>query len=151
MPPVSSLFTQKNILLALSNLLFSSIKGRESRASVVCTLESQSHSWEMYAMPRQIDQDKVDQAVLALLALGRHESDRTWKMFDWNAMNRLHQQGYITDPVGKAKSVLLLRQVCGNLNAFSASSSAGSGKTDSGRKSIDYLTSSAASGGRFAS
>ncbi len=57
-------------------------------------------------MPRQIDQDKVDQAVLALLALGRHESDRTWKMFDWNAMNRLHQQGYITDPVGKAKLVL---------------------------------------------
>jgi Mn-dependent DtxR family transcriptional regulator len=30
-----------------------------------------------------------------------------WKSFDWEAMNRLHQKGYISDPVGKAKSVVL--------------------------------------------
>jgi hypothetical protein len=30
-----------------------------------------------------------------------------WKAFDWEAMGRLHAKGYITDPVGKAKSVLL--------------------------------------------
>ena len=30
-----------------------------------------------------IDQEKVDQAVLALLSLGRHEGYRTWKAFDW--------------------------------------------------------------------
>jgi len=57
-------------------------------------------------MPMNIDQDKVDQAVLALLLLGRHESNRTWKAFDWEVMGRLYQKGYITDPVGKAKSVL---------------------------------------------
>ena len=57
-------------------------------------------------MPRDIDQDMVDQAILALLSLGRHDGDRTWKAFDWDSMNRLHQKGYITDPVGKAKSVL---------------------------------------------
>jgi hypothetical protein len=56
-------------------------------------------------MPKVIDQDKIDQAVLALLSLGRHESDRTWKAFDWEVMGRLHQKGYISDPVGMAKSV----------------------------------------------
>ena len=56
-------------------------------------------------MPMNIDQDKVDRAVLALLILGRHEGDRTWKAFDWEVMGRLHQKGYISDPVGKAKSV----------------------------------------------
>jgi len=59
----------------------------------------------MYAMPMDIDQDKVDQAILALLSLGRHEGYRTWKAFDWEVMGRLHQKGYISDPVGKAKSV----------------------------------------------
>jgi hypothetical protein len=53
-----------------------------------------------------IDQEKVDQAVLALLSLGRHDGYRTWKAFDWEVMARLHQKGYIADPVGKAKSVL---------------------------------------------
>lgn len=57
-------------------------------------------------MPQDIDQDKVDQAALALLSLGCHEGHRTWKTFDWEVMGRLHEKGYITDPVGKAKSVL---------------------------------------------
>ena len=53
----------------------------------------------------EIDTDKVDEAVLALLQLGRHEGNRTWKGFDWEAMQRLHAKGYISNPVGKAKSV----------------------------------------------
>jgi hypothetical protein len=57
-------------------------------------------------MQAQIDHDKIDQAVLALLLLGRHEGYRTWKGFDWDVMGRLHAKGYISDPVGKAKSVL---------------------------------------------
>jgi hypothetical protein len=61
-------------------------------------------------MPMDIDEDKVDQAVLALLSLGRHEGNRAWKAFDWDVMNRLHQKGYITDPVGKAKSVLFTEE-----------------------------------------
>ena len=52
-----------------------------------------------------LDIDRIDQAVLALLYLGLHESFRTWKSFDWDVMTRLHQQGFISDPVGKAKSV----------------------------------------------
>ena len=53
----------------------------------------------------EIDTDKVDEAVLALLALGLHEGNRTWKGFDWDAMQRLHAKGYISNPVGKARSV----------------------------------------------
>jgi hypothetical protein len=53
-----------------------------------------------------IDTDRIDEAVLALLYLGRHDDGRTWKSFDWEAMNRLHEKGFISDPVGKAKSVV---------------------------------------------
>ncbi len=53
-----------------------------------------------------IDTDQVDEAVLALLQLGLHEGNRAWKEFDWDAMQRLHAKGYISDPVGKAKSVV---------------------------------------------
>jgi hypothetical protein len=53
----------------------------------------------------ELDTDKIDQAVLALLALGKHEGNRAWKTFDWESMGRLHAKGYITDPVSKAKSV----------------------------------------------
>jgi hypothetical protein len=56
------------------------------------------------------DTDKIDRAVLALLYLGTHDERRTWKSFDWNAMGRLHEKGYISDPVGKAKSVLFTEE-----------------------------------------
>ena len=54
-----------------------------------------------------IDTDKIDQATLALLYLGLHERCRAWKSFDWDAMGRLHEKGFIFDPVNKAKSVML--------------------------------------------
>jgi hypothetical protein len=54
----------------------------------------------------ELDIDKIDEAVLALLALGQHDEFRAWKSFDWASMSRLHEKGYITDPVGKAKSVI---------------------------------------------
>jgi hypothetical protein len=54
----------------------------------------------------ELDNDRIDEAVLALLFLGRHEGARTWKLFDWAAMERLHAKGLISDPVGKAKSVV---------------------------------------------
>ena len=53
-----------------------------------------------------IHRPRLDEAVLALLFLGRHEWGRTWKSFDWAAMERLHAKGLISDPVGKAKSVV---------------------------------------------
>jgi DNA-binding PadR family transcriptional regulator len=58
----------------------------------------------------ELNTDKIDEAVLALLSLGRHDGYRVWKSFDWEVMNRLHQKGYITDPVSKARSVLLTEE-----------------------------------------
>jgi hypothetical protein len=54
-----------------------------------------------------IDTDRIDDFVLALLLLGRHDGQRVWKSFDWDAMDRLHRKGLISDPVGRAKSVVL--------------------------------------------
>jgi hypothetical protein len=57
------------------------------------------------------DQKKVDEMVLAMLCLGITDEDdwgaRTWKSHDWDAMDRLHAKGYISDPKSKAKSVVL--------------------------------------------
>jgi hypothetical protein len=58
------------------------------------------------ALPRRssimdIDRDHIDDAVLALLFLERHDGMRTWKSFDWAAMERLHTKGLISDSVAK--------------------------------------------------
>jgi hypothetical protein len=58
----------------------------------------------------ELDTQKIDEAILALLYLGLHDGARAWKGFDWDAMDRLHQQGYITDPRGKAKSVVFTEE-----------------------------------------
>lgn len=60
----------------------------------------------MLDVAMKLDAEKIDRAVLALLYLGLHEDQRAWKGFDWDAMNRLHEKGFISDPVGKAKSVV---------------------------------------------
>ena len=56
----------------------------------------------------EIDTDKIDEAVLALLYLTRCD-DRfgaaSWKGHDWDALNRQHEKGFISDPVNKNKSV----------------------------------------------
>jgi uncharacterized protein DUF6429 len=57
-----------------------------------------------------LDSDKIDEATLALLSLGLHDGIRVWKGFDWDALHRLHEKGYITDPRGKAKSVILTEE-----------------------------------------
>jgi hypothetical protein len=54
----------------------------------------------------KLNNEKIDRAVLAPLYLGLHDESRAWKGFDWDAMNRLHQKGFISDPIGRSKSVL---------------------------------------------
>lgn len=58
----------------------------------------------------EIDEDKIDEAVLALLYLTLHDGGRAWKSFDWEAMGRLHEKGLIENPVGKTKSVLFTEE-----------------------------------------
>ena len=53
------------------------------------------------------DEERIDEAVLALLWLTLHDGRRAWKGFDWAALGRLHAKGLIADPVGRAKSVVL--------------------------------------------
>ena len=63
------------------------------------------------------DKDKVDDMVLALLSLTAFDEkqlgqivQRAWKGHDWDALNRLHEKGFIGDPVGKAKSVFVTEE-----------------------------------------
>src|SRR3954454_14855052 len=58
------------------------------------------------ASAMDIDADRIDEATLALLYLGLHDRWRAWRGFDWGALDRLHRKGLISDPVGKAKSVV---------------------------------------------
>jgi predicted GNAT superfamily acetyltransferase len=59
----------------------------------------------------ELDDKKIDEAVLALLYLTlNRKSHRAWKTLDYDAMDRLYEKGFIVDPVGKAKSVLLTEE-----------------------------------------
>ena len=58
----------------------------------------------------ELDIERIDAAVLALLLLGLHDGCRVWKTFDWDVMNRLHEKGFISNPIGKAKSVVLTEE-----------------------------------------
>jgi hypothetical protein len=59
----------------------------------------------------QYDKDKVDEMVLALLYLTMFDEDqygaRAWKSHDWDALDRLHEKGYLSNPKSKAKSVMV--------------------------------------------
>ena len=61
----------------------------------------------------EINEEKIDEVVLALLYLnfhGNHGAVRAWKSFDWDAMDRLHKKGFISDPKSKARSVLVTEE-----------------------------------------
>jgi hypothetical protein len=64
----------------------------------------------------EYDKDKVDEYTLALLYLVMHDENeygaRAWKGFDWNTMDRLFEKGFIGDPVGKSKSVVITPKGC---------------------------------------
>ena len=57
-----------------------------------------------------IDANRIDETVLALLYLGLHEDRRAWKSFDWGALDRLHDKGLISNPASKAKSVVFTEE-----------------------------------------
>lgn len=55
----------------------------------------------------ELDTDKIDDAVLALLHLTLHDQRRAWKGLDWDVLDRLYRRGMIDNPANKAKSVVL--------------------------------------------
>lgn len=65
------------------------------------------------SIPDDIDADKLAETALAILCLGAYEdgpSTRAWKGMDWDVMDLLFARGWIQDPKGKAKSVLVTEE-----------------------------------------
>jgi hypothetical protein len=58
----------------------------------------------------EIDHDKIDEAVLALLWLTLHDGCRAWKGFDWTTMNRLYEKGFIVSGVPAAPYIRMSEQ-----------------------------------------
>ena len=54
-----------------------------------------------------LNDNKIDETVLALLFLTLHDENRAWKTLDFDTMDRLHAKGYISNPATSAKSVIL--------------------------------------------
>ena len=56
------------------------------------------------------DEDRIESAVLALLALFAAKDGHSWKGYDFEVMNRLHARGFIGDPVNRNKGVYLTKE-----------------------------------------
>ena len=55
----------------------------------------------------EYDEKLIEDAVLALLAAFSSDDGNAWKGFDFETMNRLHEQDLISNPVNKSKSIWL--------------------------------------------
>ncbi|KAI2673964.1 DUF6429 family protein [Pseudomonas sp. TNT3] len=70
----------------------------------------------------EYDEKMIEDAVLALLATFSTDKGNAWKGYDFEVMNRLHEHGFIENPVSKNKSIWLTskglergRQIAGRL------------------------------------
>jgi len=55
----------------------------------------------------EYDEKLIEEAVLALLTTFSFDKGNSWKGYDFQIMNRLHEQGFIRNPVNKSKSIWL--------------------------------------------
>ena len=62
------------------------------------------------AMIMEYDEKLIEDAVLALLATFSSDDGNAWKGFDFEIMNRLHELGFISNPVNKNKSIWLTQE-----------------------------------------
>lgn len=76
-------------------------------AEVLAAASGKDGRHQATASESETDLDRIDEAILALLVLGLHDERRVWKTFDWAGLDRLHAKGLITNPAGRAKSVVL--------------------------------------------
>lgn len=58
----------------------------------------------------EYDMKLIDDAVLALLAAYSSDAGNAWKGYDFEIMNRLHEQGLISNPVNRNKSIWLTEE-----------------------------------------
>lgn len=62
------------------------------------------------ALPPDCDPDKLAEAAIGLMYLVLHRDGhltRAWKGLDWDVLDLLHEKGWISDPKGKARSVVV--------------------------------------------
>jgi hypothetical protein len=111
------LFPRRTRKVAITNVqgaLRRSIIGLEPARPVSCAIIRGARGSSRPLGPTRncmvLDKDRIDRAVLALLYLGLHDGARAWKGFDWEAMDRLHQKGLISDPRSKAKSIVFTEE-----------------------------------------
>jgi hypothetical protein len=65
------------------------------------------------AATHELDNQKLAEAALAIISLTAFEESgviRAWKGLDWELLSVLHQNGWIANPVGKQKSVVLTEE-----------------------------------------
>ena len=77
------------------------------RFPLVSRVHEPGEAYASAEQPEKSDRERIDETVLALLYLSLHDGDRAWKGFDFESMSRLHAKGYILDPRGRSKSVVL--------------------------------------------
>ncbi len=62
------------------------------------------------SLPSDLNKEKLGEAALAILGLtahGNRQVVRAWKGMDWDLLDLLFEKGWISDPKGKSKSVVL--------------------------------------------
>jgi len=60
------------------------------------------------SLPENLDHEKIAESALAILSLSRMVESygvTAWKGIDWDVMNLIYEKGWISNPVGKQKSV----------------------------------------------
>jgi probable addiction module antidote protein len=104
-PEIKSLFT----LLHTMGLRLA-IETEPERYPLTSRVHEGEERYEASEREEEGDRDRIDDCVLALLQLTLHQGARAWKGFDYEVMDRLFQKGYILDPRGKVKSVVLTEE-----------------------------------------
>ena len=66
----------------------------------------------------EIDEDKIDDAVLALLWLTLHNERCAWKGFDWATTAPPHKNGMICEPVKNSTALILTDEGLGRSEAL---------------------------------
>ena len=64
-------------------------------------------------IPESLNQEKLAEAALAILSLSSFADPmgvRAWKGIDWDLMNMLFEKEWISDPVGKQKSIVMSKE-----------------------------------------
>lgn len=65
------------------------------------------------SLPTNCNSEKIAEVAIGLMYLtlhGRNLGLRAWKGFDWDILDSLHEKGWIGDPKGKARSVIITEE-----------------------------------------